>query len=249
MKKIFLASIGIICALPLFAQQTELSLATANKTTSDRVTSSVFQLKPAVLIRASVNFTWMDISYQNSVYTYNTDPYVGAQGSIGAYYEYPVSNHCILGIGAGGSYARYNAGNKERKPINIANPEEGYKDDYKNFGMTTIHADLYYGGRFNRFYFNLGLRGAYVPLMTATMYNAPQEKKLTSYHYRNFNIWLLAEMGYSFGRIDLGLNFNYAFMAQFKEGFSYPIDETYIVPRTTLGNIGVSIAYRFGQKK
>ena len=198
-------------------------------------------LKPAVAIRASGDVTLMRMKFDwynevvDRTLRYNPAPFVGGTGYIGAAYEHPVSYNCAIAGGLGLSYG---------KAFMTDSRENAF---YSYFSMTSVYAEIYYALRLEHFYMNIGFRGGIMPLMVTEYQNGKTmfRGKMNNNHYTKGNIYGLIQLGYTTGRIDIGLDFNYALLSQFKEGFSWPLTGTYNSVRTMHMNVGVNMSYRF----
>lgn len=198
----------------------------------------MYSAKPALALRAGIDMTMLSAKfdyYSNVLYDmarYAPAPFLGGTGYIGAAYEYPVSHNCALAGGLGVSYGKASASKGREASF------------YSYFSMTSVHAEIYYALRLQHFYCNVGLRAGYMPLMI-TEYSKGGgvmfRGRMNGNHYTRGNVYGLIQLGYTTGRIDIGVDFNYALLSQFKEGFSY----RYNVVRTRHMNVGLNLAYRF----
>lgn len=237
MKKLLILTAFFISVLAVSAQETyEATFASPFARTG---------LKPAIAIRASGDVTLMRMKFDwhndaidgNS--RYNPKPFVGATGYLGAAYEHPVSHNCAIAGGLGLSYGKAFRTDTQRNAF------------YSYFSMTTVYAEIYYALRLEHFYLNVGLRGGLMPLMVTEYRNGKDmfRGRMNNNHYTRGNIYGLIQLGYTTGRMDIGVDFNYALLSQFKEGFSWPLTGTYNSIRTMHMNVGINLAYRFSLGK
>ncbi len=201
-----------------------------------------YSAKPALALRAGIDATILGMNFNyyseamDEIARFAPAPFLGGTGYLGAAYEYPVSYNCAVAGGIGVSYG---------KASTSVGRDASF---YSYFSMTSIHAEIYYALRLQHFYCNVGLRAGYMPLMV-TEYGKGGgimfRGRMNGNHYTRGNVYGLIQAGYTTGRIDIGVDFNYALLSQFKEGFSYPVVGSYNVVRTRHMNVGLSLAYRF----
>ena len=228
MKKLLTLILFCASAFAVFAQRTDNLYARTH-------------LKPVVAIRASGDVTLMRMKFDwyneimNQLWRYNPKPFVGGTGYLGAAYEHPVSHNCAIAGGLGVSYGKAFMTDTRQNAF------------YSYFSMTGFYAEIYYALRLEHFYLNVGLRGGFMPLMVTEYQNGHDmvRGRMNNNHYTRGNVYGLIQTGYTTGRIDIGLDFNYALLSQFKEGFSWPLTGTYNSVRTMHMNVGINLAYRF----
>jgi len=202
---------------------------------------SAQRLKPALALRVGADMTLlgMKFDYYNDLLdktmSFAPAPFLGGTGYVGAAYEYPVSHNCAVAGGIGVSYGKALASQGRDAAF------------YSYFSMTSVHAEIYYALRLPHFYCNVGLRAGYMPLLVTEYRNGKNmfKGRMNGNHYTRGNVYGVIQLGYTTGRIDVGVDFSYALLSQFKEGFSYPVVGSYNVVRTMHMNVGLNFAYRF----
>lgn len=192
-------------------------------------------LRPAVAIRMSGDMTLLGVKFDKDDGTrFNPRPFLGGTGTLGAAYEHPIAPTCAVAAGAGVSYGKAFMNDTRDNAF------------FSYFTMTTIYLEAYYALRLKHFYCNVGLRGGYTPLCTTEYPNGKNtfRGRMNNNHYTSGNVWGLIQAGYTTGRVDIGLDFNYALLSHFKEGLAYPVISEYKVVRTMYMNVGINVSYR-----
>lgn len=179
----------------------------------------------AVAVRTGGDFTFVDVSFKE----FSNKIFPGGGGWLSASYEQPIAPKCIMGFGVGGSFESTRG-----------NDQSYY---YKRLSLGSIYGQVYYGFRYNHLFANLGMQLGYVPPVLTRISSGTA--RMTTYQYRPVNGWAFAQIGYTTGRWDVGVNFRIAMMSEFKEAYTFPIIDGYRTVRSRWLSVGITAGYRF----
>lgn len=214
MKKLLILLAALVGATTLSAQNySEMATITGAMATAPeaKTTSLAPEVSRAVVLRASGNFSWVNIHFTE----YPNRFQLGGGATLSATYEHPISTRTLIGAGAGASIEKVTALDKTYY--------------YRNLTMSSVYAEVYYNfiARSGLFV-NLGIQGGYAPpilsLTAAPDYEGGLKvRRLSPYQSKAGNVWFLGRVGYNFGKWDVALSLRYALLSPFGEAFPYPM--------------------------
>ena len=244
MKKLLILLATLVGAATLSAQiqtqtQTEMTVITGTmmylKETQN--TSFIPEVSPAVVLRASGNFSMVNIHFTE----YPNRFQLGGGATLSAAYEHPIAPRMLIGAGAGASIEKVTARDKSYY--------------YRNLTMSSVYAEVYYNFIAEcGFFVNLGIQGGYAPpilsLTAAPDYEGGLKvRRLSPYQSKAGNVWFLGRIGRNFGKWEVALSLRYALLSPFGEAFPYPMltaeqESAYRDVRSRHLAAGVSVGYR-----
>lgn len=241
MKKLLILLATLVGAATLTAQNyteaTTITSAMASANDEVKATSLAPEVSPAMVLRASDNFSWVNIhftEYPNSIQ-------LGGGATLSAAYEHPIAPRMLIGAGAGASIEK------------VAALDKSYY--YRNLTMSSVYAEVYYNFIAEcGFFVNLGIQGGYAPpilsLTAAPDYEGGLKvRRLSPYQSKAGNVWFLGRIGRNFGKWEVALSLRYALLSPFGEAFPYPMltaeqESAYRDVRSRHLAAGVSVGYR-----
>lgn len=240
MKKLLILLVTLVGAATLSAQNyAEAATITSAMAPTDEVkaTSLAPEVSPAMVFRASGNFSMVNIHFTE----YPNRLQLGGGATLSAAYEHPIAPRMLIGAGAGASIEKVTALDKSYY--------------YRNLTMSSVYAEVYYNFIAEcGFFINLGIQGGYAPpilsLTAAPDYEGGLKvRRLSPYQSKAGNVWFLGRIGRNFGKWEVALSLRYALLSPFGEAFPYPMltaeqESAYRDVRSRHLAAGVSVGYR-----
>ena len=240
MKKLLILLATLVGAATLTAQNyTEATTITSAMTTTSesKTTSLAPEVSPAMVFRASGNFSMVNIHFTE----YPNRFQLGGGATLSAAYEHPIAPRMLIGAGAGASIEKVTARDKSYY--------------YRNLTMSSVYAEVYYNFIAEcGFFINLGIQGGYAPPILSLTAAPDNEgglkvRRLSPYQSKAGNVWFLGRIGRNFGKWEVALSLRYALLSPFGEAFPYPMltaeqESAYRDVRSRHLAAGVSVGYR-----